>query len=54
YPFAITALLAIAAATLAIIEIRRFDNRMLQIKLGTLNSLFMAGTLVAMVILQNN
>lgn len=50
YPFSITAMLAIAAATVSIIEIGKFEKRLLQLKLGTLNSLFMAGTLVAMVV----
>lgn len=52
-PYALTAMLAIAAATLAIIEIRSFKNRMLQMKLGALNSLFMAGTIASAVIFSN-
>ncbi|MFZ6014651.1 MAG: DUF4293 domain-containing protein [Bacteroidota bacterium] len=44
-PYAITAILAIASATLAFIEIRKFKDRVLQMKLGALNSLFMAGTI---------
>ncbi len=42
FPFSLTAILMAAAATIAIMEIRRFDNRMTQIKLGTLNSLILA------------
>ena len=34
---------AIAAATVAFFEIGKFNNRMLQIKLGALNALLMAG-----------
>ena len=45
FPYALCAILAIAAATLAIIEIGKFENRLLQIKLGALNSLVMAGSL---------
>lgn len=42
FPFTITAIFLIAAATLAIIEIGKYKNRMLQIKLGALNALFLA------------
>jgi hypothetical protein len=48
-PYCLTAILAIAAATIAVIEVRRFDNRVLQMKLGALNSLFMAGTIASAV-----
>lgn len=53
YPYALTAILAIASITLAVIEIRSFKNRMLQMKLGALNSLFMAGTIACGVIFSN-
>lgn len=53
FPYCLTAILAIASATLALIEIRRFDNRMLQMKLGVLNSFFMAGTIAAGVLFSN-
>lgn len=52
-PYALTAMFAIAAATLAIIEIRSYKNRMLQMKLGALNSLFIAGTIACAVIFSN-
>lgn len=45
FPYAATAILAIAAATVAFFEIGKFRNRMLQIKLGAFNSLLMAGSL---------
>ncbi len=45
YPYAVSAILAIAAATIAVIEIGKFENRMLQLKLGALNSLLMMGSL---------
>lgn len=51
FPYSITAILAIAAATLCIIEISKFDNRMLQLKLGLLNSLLMAATMASAVYL---
>jgi hypothetical protein len=53
-PYLIIAVLAVASATLALIEITRFKNRLLQIKLGALNSLFMAATVVIMVLFSNN
>jgi glucan phosphoethanolaminetransferase (alkaline phosphatase superfamily) len=51
FPYSVTAILAIAAATICIIEIGKFENRMLQLKLGLLNSLLMAGTMAAAVFL---
>lgn len=45
FPYALCAMLSIAAATLAVIEIGKFENRLLQLKLGALNSLLMAGAL---------
>lgn len=45
FPYSIIAILAIAAATLSIFEIGKFENRLLQIKIGAVNSLFMAGTM---------
>ena len=53
FPYCLTAILAIAAITVAIIEIRKFKNRLLQMKLGALNSLFMAGTIASAVIFSN-
>ena len=45
FPYAICSVLAVASATIAIIEIGKFENRLLQLKLGALNSLFMMGTI---------
>lgn len=45
FPYSLTAICAVAAATIAFFEIGRFKDRMLQIKLGALNSLFMAGSI---------
>jgi hypothetical protein len=53
FPYAATAMLAIAAITIALIEIRKYNNRMLQMKLGALNSLFIAGTIACAVIFSN-
>jgi len=44
FPYSLTAIFAIASATLAFISIGKFRNRLLQRKLGALNSLFMAAT----------
>lgn len=48
-PYAITAVLAVAGITIALIEIRRFDNRKLQMKLGALNALILAGVMICAV-----
>jgi len=48
-PYAITAILFIASITLAIIEIQKFKDRIAQVKMGALNSLFLAGGLGAAV-----
>ncbi|MBX2965151.1 MAG: DUF4293 domain-containing protein [Cyclobacteriaceae bacterium] len=53
-PYSLTAILAIAAITIAIFEIKRFDNRPLQIKLGALNSLILAGFMVSAVLFTNS
>jgi hypothetical protein len=49
YPYALSAILAVAAATISFLEIGKFENRMTQIKMGALNSLVMAGSLAALV-----
>ncbi len=49
FPFSLTAICAIAAATIAFFEIGKFQNRLLQIKLGAFNSLFMAANIGAAV-----
>ncbi|HCW08710.1 MAG TPA: hypothetical protein DGG95_15230 [Cytophagales bacterium] len=43
FPYCFIAILGLAAATISFIEIQKFENRLLQLKLGALNSLFMAG-----------
>jgi hypothetical protein len=45
FPYMITAILSIAAATIAAMEITRYDNRLLQLKLAALNSLLMTGVI---------
>jgi hypothetical protein len=44
-PYSLTAMFAFASATIAFIEIGKFKNRMLQMKLGALNSLFLVATI---------
>ena len=51
YPYVVVAVLAIASITVALIEISRYRNRMLQIKLGAFNSLLMAGLLVTAILI---
>lgn len=53
FPFCITAMLMVAAVTIAIAEFKRFDNRFLQVKLGTLNSLILAGVMICDVVFSN-
>jgi len=53
FPYFTTAILAIAAATIALIEIGKYQNRLLQMKLGAMNSLFMAATIGSAVLFAN-
>src|SRR5919106_324441 len=53
FPYCITAILAVASVTLSIIEIGKFRNRVLQMKLGALNSLLLAGTIASAFIFSN-
>lgn len=48
-PYSITAVIGIASITISIMEIRRYDNRMLQVKLGALNSVLLAGMMICAV-----
>lgn len=52
-PYSITAMLMAAAITIAVIEVMKFKNRLLQMKLGALNSLFIAGSIASAVIFSN-
>jgi uncharacterized protein DUF4293 len=53
FPYSTTAVFAIATITLAITSIGNYKNRLLQRKLGALNSLFMALTVAASVYFAN-
>lgn len=46
FPYTFIAVLAGLSILVAVFEITRFNNRLLQIKLGALNSLLIAGTLI--------
>jgi hypothetical protein len=46
-PYSITACLMVAAITIAFIEIGKYNNRLLQLKLGALNALLIAGSMGA-------
>lgn len=50
FPYALTATFMVAAATVALMAIRRYDSRITQIKLGTLNSLLLAAAMVCLVV----
>ena len=50
WPYSLMAVLIVAGITLALIEIRRYDNRVLQMKLGALNTLFLAGAMVCVAV----
>ena len=45
FPYSLVAMFAVASATLAFIEIGKYKNRLLQMKLGALNSLFLVATI---------
>ncbi|MEX2231919.1 MAG: DUF4293 domain-containing protein [Cyclobacteriaceae bacterium] len=53
FPYFTTAILAIASITLSIIEIGKFKDRVLQMKLGALNSLFLAGVILSAFLFSN-
>src|SRR3990170_3489100 len=53
FPYSITAILAIASITLSIIELGKYKNRILQMKLGALNSLLLAGTIASAFVFSN-
>lgn len=50
FPYSITAMLLVAAATVAISTIRNYANRFTQIKLGMLNTLLTAGVMISIVV----
>ena len=54
FPYCATAILMVAAATVAIMQIRRYDNRIIQIKMGTLNSLVLMGVMLCAILFANN
>ena len=49
FPYSITAVLMIAAATIALQTIRRYDNRLLQMKLAAFNTLLLMAVMGAVV-----
>ncbi len=53
FPYSLTAILLIAALTIAVIEIRKFKQRVVQMKLGALNSFFIAGAILSAVLFSN-
>jgi hypothetical protein len=53
-PYCITAVLLVASITVSLIEVKRFDNRILQMKLGFLNTLILAGSMVCVAVFTMN
>jgi hypothetical protein len=53
FPYSTTAILAIASITLSVIEIGKYRDRVLQMKLGALNSLFLAGVILSAFLFSN-
>jgi len=53
FPFSLTGILMVAAATIAVMQIRRFDNRITQIKMGAFNTLVLLGVMICAVVFAN-
>lgn len=53
FPYAFIGILAVNSIIVAIIELFQYKKRLLQMKLGALNSLFMAGTMILSVVFYN-
>lgn len=49
YPYALTAVFTVASLTLVLLTIKRYDNRMVQMKLGLFNTLILTGIMVCIV-----
>jgi len=50
YPYALTAVLSVAALTLVFLTIRRYDNRLVQMKLGLFNTIILTGIMICIVV----
>lgn len=50
YPYALTAVLSVAALTLVFLTIKRYDNRLVQMKLGLFNTLLLTAVMVCIVV----
>ena len=53
FPYSLTGILMAAAATVAVMQVRRFDNRISQIKMGALNTLILLGVMICAVLFSN-
>ena len=53
FPYTFVAVLALLSCGIAVYELFQYKNRLLQLKLGAFNSLFMGGVLVLMVVFIN-
>jgi hypothetical protein len=52
-PYSLTGILMAMAATIAVMQIRRFDNRITQIKMGAFNTLVLLGVMISAVLFSN-
>lgn len=50
YPYALTAVLTVAGLTLTLLTIKRYDNRLVQMKLGLFNTLILTGVMICIVV----
>jgi hypothetical protein len=49
-PYSLTAMLAVAGLTLAILTIKRYDNRLVQMKMAMLNTFILMGVMISIVV----
>lgn len=49
YPYALTAVFTVASLTLVLLTIKRYDNRIVQMKLGLFNTLILTGIMICIV-----
>ena len=50
YPYSVTAFFVVVSLTISVIEVRRYDNRMLQMKLGLLNTVILLASMISIVV----
>lgn len=50
FPYSLTAVLAVAGLTLAFLTLKRYDNRIVQMKLAMLNTFVLMGVMICIVV----